>query len=109
MAFALASKSESDFPHNGNIFLKFTLIITLFTMIYASLFLDFTLVKCNILIESESDIKESPSVNNLFEILKTISVRIHNKLMLPLVTRYIYMENLNQSSATPKQRLIQDL
>ena len=48
MAFALSIKSIFDFPEKGKIFLVLTLIIALFTLLYSTFFLDFTLNKCGI-------------------------------------------------------------
>ena len=46
MAFALSVKSKMDFPRVGGIFIVLTLIITIFTLFYASLLLEPTLHFC---------------------------------------------------------------
>jgi hypothetical protein len=101
MAFALAMKSETDFPTNGSYFLLFTIVVTLFTLVYASLFLDFTLGKCNILIENESQLNlETNPVSNVFEKMKSLGQKFHNTWMLPLVQKNNteLTENLNHDS-----------
>jgi hypothetical protein len=88
MAFALAMKSQTDFPNNGSYFLLFTIVVTLFTLIYASLFLDFTLRKCSILVENESELNLEPTqVKNIFENLKYFAEKFHNNWISPLVSK----------------------
>ena len=51
MAFALSVKSKFDLPRVGDIFLVLTLIITAFTLVYSSLFLETTLINCDVIIK----------------------------------------------------------
>ena len=69
MAFALSIKSIIDFPEKGKVFLVLTLIIALFTLIYSTLFLDYTLNECGIINkntnENINDIDiDNDSINN---------------------------------------------
>jgi NhaP-type Na+/H+ and K+/H+ antiporter len=61
MAFALSIKSIIDFPEKGKVFLVLTLIIALFTLIYSTLFLDYTLNKCGIINLNTNRIENSQS------------------------------------------------
>jgi len=105
MAFALSIKSVTDFPEVGPIFLLLTLIITAFTLIYSSIFLETTLNKCGIVIkEDEQSLEEnnsSPYSNEtdlkqkyFFNILKDKMEKINSNIFLPLVERS-QIQNIN--------------
>ncbi len=114
MAFALAIKSMSDFPEVGSIFLLITLIITAFTLIYSSLFLENTLHRCDIIIKEE-EVRTEMKVfsreyqpktfydKNLFYILKEKIEKINDEYLLPYVER-----NQETQGKGLKTNLLQD-
>jgi len=51
MAYAISVKSRKDFPEMGSMFVLLTLIITAFTLIYSSLFIDLSMKKCGIVVQ----------------------------------------------------------
>ncbi len=98
MAFALSIKSVSDFPQVGPIFVLLTLIITAFTLIYSSIFLEKTLHQCGIVIkEEEQSMEEMNSTvksnqyslksKNPFELFKEKMENINYNILLPWVER----------------------
>jgi hypothetical protein len=98
MAFALSIKSVYDFPEVGPMFLLLTLIITAFTLIYSSIFLETTLNKCGIVIkEEEQGFEENHSTpysdeidlkqKNIFDLFKDKMENINSNIFLPLVER----------------------
>ncbi len=70
MAFALALKSKFDFQRVGTVFLLLTLIITAFTLIYSSLFLELTLNSCDVIIKETSNCKEKLLQDNKHDLYK---------------------------------------
>ena len=89
MAFALSLKSKYDFPGIGNVFLLLTLIVTAFTLLYSSFFLEPILHACGI-IETEVQKESSDSFRenkNYFEMLKDFLVHINEIHLLPYVRK----------------------
>jgi hypothetical protein len=103
MAFALAIKSITDFAEVGSIFLFLTMVITAFTLIYSSLFLEITLYKCDIIVKEEEVRTEMNHVNlykvnsyenpkilrnkNFFDNLKERMVIFNQEYLMPYVDR----------------------
>jgi hypothetical protein len=92
MAFALAIKSKFDFPEVGSMFLLITLIVTAFTLIYSSFFLNKTLNSCGIIINQQNEIilneyNYMPNIPNIFENIKDKFYSFHTIYLLPIVNR----------------------
>jgi hypothetical protein len=92
MAFALAIKSLFDFPGVGKMFLLLTLLFTAFTMIYSSIFLETTLRKCGIIIDSEEErvsVQRNTIIKdqNLFDQIKYAMSSFSDYNLLPFVVR----------------------
>lgn len=107
MAFALSIKSKVDFPNAGSTFLIVTLVITAFTLIYASLLLEYTLNQCNIILKEspvEMDDKlndKYQNSNNFFNQLKSRFKTMNEELFMPYVKREEQFEST-------KSRLLTD-
>ena len=107
MAFALSVKSKMDFPRVGGIFIVLTLIITIFTLFYASLLLEPTLHFCQIIIyenqnENLDKIPEE-NVNNLgfFNGIKRRISKFNDENVMQIIQR-------NKSTEKFKAILLED-
>jgi hypothetical protein len=113
MAFALALKSLFDFPGVGNMFLLITLIITAFTLIYSSLFLETTLNNCGIILNDEVDIrsnevtKNSFTDNNSLRREKNIFANVKDKMIE--MNSYYFMPLVDRKPAEPARDLKSNL
>jgi hypothetical protein len=88
MAFALSIKSKQDFPEVGSIFLLLTLIISSFTLLYSSLFLEQTIVKCGIThIPGDDNSNTAASSNNYFVRLKNLIFDLNETYLMKSVDR----------------------
>lgn len=89
MAFALSIKSKIDFPQAGPIFLVLTLIIASFTIFYSTLFLEYTLKKCELTNICEADNFEESEFRqrSLFENFKYKIEGLNNAYLMPCVLR----------------------
>jgi sodium/hydrogen exchanger 8 len=88
MAFALSLKSVKDFPEVGYTFLLLTLFLTLFTIIYTSLFLDYTLHKCEVIYHVEADnFDENFEEKNCFQRIKKSVGDFNTKYIMKTVYR----------------------
>ena len=100
MAFALAIKSKFDFIEVGPIFLVLTLITISFTLFYSTVFLDFTLKRCEIikkptLEEHFPNTSNIPKKKNWFSNFKSKIHDINQIYLLPFVLRESYYESEN--------------
>jgi hypothetical protein len=105
MAFALSIKSKQDFPLVGSIFLLLTLILSSFTLIYSAIFLEQTIIKCNINItssEGENRNTSPPSSNNCFIRLKSFVHDLNQNYFLKMVNRN---DPSSESSTTSPRRI----
>ena len=95
MAFALAIKSKDDFIENGPIFLLLTLLFSFLSIIYSSLFMHYTLKKCDMNIVCEADNFEDSSLKhkNPFEKFKMF-IEEYNQYLQKLAYREIKNENI---------------
>ena len=92
MAFALAIKSITDFKLVGSMFLMITLIITAFTLIYSSVFLNLVIQKCDILEICQADNFTESSIASranmdIFSRFKAFCKDTNENLLLKMVNR----------------------
>jgi hypothetical protein len=103
MAFALSVKSKYDFPEVGGVFVGLTLLLTVFTLSYASVLLEPVLHFCNIIV---NDDKTNDSVSNesrqgFFNNIKVKISEWNQSVLQPYVERPKDYENV-------KSRLLDD-
>jgi NhaP-type Na+/H+ or K+/H+ antiporter len=106
MAFALSIKSKFDFVEVGPLFLVLTLITISFTLVYSTLFLEFTLKRCNIIKQPaiEENFRKSseyPKKKNWFSNLKSKIYELNQIYLMPCVLRDSYYES--DSPQLPRQ------
>lgn len=93
MAFALALKSNHDFPTKGKKFLTLTLSLAMFTLLMSNTFLHYLLKKLgfNYSVNTEIRLNESNLIDendeNKFVKTKRYLLFLHEKYLLPLIIK----------------------
>jgi hypothetical protein len=107
MAFALSIKSKQDFPAVGSIFLLLTLILSSFTLLYSSVLLETTIVKCEIGSSDNHRDYGIPSSNNCFVRLKNAFGSFNSKYLMKSVDRSESSEDAGSGPSSPQGKRIE--
>lgn len=103
MAFALALKSNYDFPNKGKKFLTLTLSLALFTLLISNMFLHYLLKKLGFNermiteIKSDDNIYYDENDENKFVKIKKYLLYLHDRYLLPLISKESQMNENNNN------------